>query len=217
MRTLIVGGGKVGAYLARRLSKDGHTVSVIEANRDRARRVVADARVLVFEGDGTDVELLKAADVDRADWVLSVTGVDEDNLVSAQLARTLGARRVLARLNDPANRPTFEALGINALAVTDLMVDVISRELAVPDLERADLFVGGKVEVFEIDVPATFPMARVVDLDLPEGSIIVTVGSGDGVQVARGNTVIRPGERIVVASRVESVPEVHQVFGNGGL
>jgi trk system potassium uptake protein len=213
MRTLIIGGGKVGSYLARRLSREGHVVAVIEANRDRARRVVADTKVLVFEGDGTDVELLGAADVDRADWLLAVTGVDEDNLVAAQLGKTLGAKRVLARLNDPLNKPTFEALDIKAVAVTDLMADVISRELAVPELDRPDLFAGGKVEIFELDVPMAFGRARVADLGLPEDSVVITVGHGDEVVVARGDTVVAPGDRVVIAAKVESTSGVYSAFG----
>lgn len=213
MRTLVIGGGKVGSYLARRLSKEGHVVAVIEANRERARRVVADTKVLVFEGDGTDVELLAAADVDRADWLLAVTGVDEDNLVAAQLGKTLGAKRVLARLNDPLNKPTFDALDIKAVAVTDLMADVISRELAVPDVQRSDLFAGGKVEIFELDVPKAFGRSRIADLGLPPDSVVVTVGSGDGVSIARGDTVIEPGDRVVVAAKVDSTSQVRAAFG----
>ncbi len=215
MRTLIVGGGKVGSFLASKLARAGHVVTVIEDHPDRARQVVADTNVLVFEGDGTDVELLKAADVDRADWVLAVTGVDENNLVAAQLALTLGAKRVLARLNDPSNKPTFQALDINAIAVTDLMAEVISREVAVPDLERLDLFAGGKVEILELEVPAAFGAAAIVDLTLPEQSIVVTVGRGDEVTVARGNTVVRPGDRIVVAAMVDTTGDVYRAFGVG--
>jgi trk system potassium uptake protein TrkA len=213
MRALIIGGGKVGSYLARRLSKEGHVVALIETNRERARRVVADAKVLVFEGDGTDVELLGAADVDRADWLLAVTGVDEDNLVAAQLGLTLGAKRVLARLNDPINKATFDALGIKAVAVTDLMADVISRELAVPDVARSDLFAGGKVEIFELDVPKDFDRTTISDLGLPVDSVIVTVGHGDSVVVARGATVISGGDRLVVASKVGITSAVYAVFG----
>ena len=212
MRTLIIGGGKVGSFLAAKLSHSGHVVTVIEAKPERARQVVADAKVLVFEGDGTDPQLLSAADVDRADWVLAVTGVDENNLVAAQLSMTLGARNVLARLNDPANKPTFEALNISAVAVTDLMGDVISREVAIPDLGRFDLFAGGMVEVLELDVPNSFQAISVSDLDLPEDSIVVTVGTGDAVRVARGNTMIKAGDRVLVAVKVASVGSIYRAF-----
>ena len=72
MRTLVVGGGKVGSYLARKLAGDGHVVSVIEMDHDLAMRVVGETGVIVFQGDGTDVDLLKRADVHRSDWVFAV-------------------------------------------------------------------------------------------------------------------------------------------------
>lgn len=216
MRILIVGGGKVGSFLARGFSHAGHVVSVVETDAERARKVVTGLKVLVFEGDGTDVKLLEAAEVGRSDWVLAVTGRDEDNLVAAQLGKALGAANILARLNDPANRPTFEALEINSVAVTDLMADVITREVDVQGLVDLPTFAAGVVGVIEVDVPATFPESRVADLDLPAGSVVVTVGTGDEVQVARGNTIVGPSDHLVIAAKVDELDAVHQALELGG-
>jgi trk system potassium uptake protein TrkA len=213
MRVVVVGGGKVGVYLARHLAKTGQVVSVIEEKPERARKVTAETKVLVFEGDGTDIELLRAADVHRSDWVLAVTGQDEDNLVAAQLSLTLGAKHVLARMNDPANKATFDALGIQYVAVTDLMVSVISTEVAVPDFQRTDLFAGGKVIVLELDIPNDFEATRVQDLDLPGDAVLVTVVHGDQVSVVRGDTRVRPGDRVIAASLPGNEGAVCAVFG----
>lgn len=213
MRVVVIGGGKVGAYLARHLAKEGQVVTVIEENPERARRVTSETKVLVFEGDGTDIELLRAADVHRSDWVLPVTGHDEDNLVAAQLSLTLGAKHVLARMSDPANKATFDALGIQYVGVTDLMVSVISQEVAIPDLQRANLFAGGKVSVLELDIPDDFEATPVNDLDLPKDSVLVTVIHGDQVTVARGDTRVRPGDRVVAASIPASAGAVYAAFG----
>lgn len=216
MRIIVVGGGRVGSYLARQLHDEGHVVSVIEPNAERAERVVSEVKVLVFEGDGTDIELLRAADAHRADWVVAVTGRDEDNLVAAQLARTLGARRVLARMNDPTNKPTFDALGIQVIAVTDLMVKVISREVAVPDLAKHDLFAGGRVEILELEVPLAFPPARLADVRMPPDSVLVLIVHADEVLFPRGETLVRPGDRVMVACRIEQVRAVKDAFGIEG-
>ncbi len=216
MRVVIIGGGKIGSFLARELSSAGHTVAVIESDTGHARKVVSDAKVLVFEGDGTAPDVLRAADIDRADWALALTGRDEDNLMAAQLASTLGAERVMARLNDPSNRPTFEALEIPVVSVTDLIAQVISKEVEVPDLAASDLFAAGKVAVQELDVPDTFETKRVFELDLPENTLIVTRVRGDDVTLARGNSTIKPGDRVLVASSTSAMADVAQVFeGNG--
>ncbi len=173
MRMLLIGGGKVGSFLARELDKAGHVVSVIEEDHERALDLSEDTKVLVFQGDGTDVELLNAADVDRTDWLLAVTGRDEANLVACQLSLTLGAKRVLARLNDPRNRPTFDALDIPVVAVTDLMAQLISREVEVSDLHRIALMAGGQVSLIERILNEGVPDTLVETLDLPQPSVLV--------------------------------------------
>jgi trk system potassium uptake protein TrkA len=215
MRTLVVGGGKVGSYLARKLAKDGHLVSVIEMNHDLAMKVVGETGVIVFEGDGTDVDLLKRADVHRSDWVFAVTGKDDVNLVASQLAQTLGAKNVLARLNDPANAPTFAALGLKTVAVTDLMVDVIERDLKVHNLDSSSLLVHGKLSVSEFEVGATFVPAMVQDIELPESSLLVAIERGVNVVVPNGQTTVHPGDLLVVASSVANSGEIQVLFCAG--
>ncbi|GMQ92666.1 MAG: NAD-binding protein [Acidimicrobiia bacterium] len=215
MRTLIIGGGKVGSYLARKLARDGHMVSVIETNHDLAMKVVGATGVIVFEGDGTDVGLLRRADVHRSDWVFAVTGKDDVNLVASQLALTLGAQNVLARLNDPANSPTFSALGVNTVAVTDLMVDVIERDLKVYQLESNTLLAHGKLSVSEFEVGSTFEPMAVQDIDLPDSALLVAIERGDDVFVPHGQTTVNPGDRLVVTSRTASISNVQELFFAG--
>jgi trk system potassium uptake protein TrkA len=215
VRTLIIGGGKVGSYLAAKLAKDGHLVAVIETDHDLAMKVVGETGVIVFEGDGTDVDLLKRADVHRSDWVFAVTGKDDVNLVASQLALTLGATNVLARLNDPANAPTFDALGLPTVAVTDLMVDVIERDLKVHDLASSTLLVHGKLSVAEFEVGTGFEPAMVQDIALPESSLVVAIERGADVIVPNGQTTVRSGDRLVVASRVATLADIQMLFNAG--
>jgi trk system potassium uptake protein TrkA len=181
-------------------------VAVIEQDAGQAESIAEETEALVLEGDGTDVELLNTAGVDRADWVLAVTGQDESNVVACQLAATLGASRVLARLNNPRNRPTFEALGIPVVAVTDLMVQVISREVQadVGELVRLALLGRGQVSLLEVSIPNDTDEPEVIDHDLPEPSILVTVVRGEEVVVPRANTRLRPGDRVLAVTTVEN-------------
>jgi trk system potassium uptake protein TrkA len=215
VRVLVIGGGKVGSYLARRLAAAHHVVSVIEPREHIAMKVVGETGVIVFEGDGTDVELLKRADVHRSDWAFAVTGQDDANLVAAQLARTLGARNVLARLNDPANGPTFEALGIRTVAVTDLMVDVIERDVLIGDLGSSALAAHGRISITEFDVPDDFPTTRIAELGLPNASIVIAIERPEGVVIPHGATKVKAGDRVVAASFADGVGDVAKVFESG--
>lgn len=200
MRAVIIGGGKVGSYLAKRLAREGNAVFVIEPSAEIAPNVVGQSHVIVLHGDGTDVDLLKDANVGKADWVLAVTGRDEVNLVAAQLAGALGAKKVLARLNDPANAATFEALGIRSVAVTDLMVGVLERDLLVDALESTVLLAGGRLSILEFEVGQGFAPTPIQDIDIPASSLIIVVEREGEFIVPRGPVVINPGDRLVTSS-----------------
>lgn len=205
MRTLIIGGGKVGSYLARALSSNGHTITIIEADPERAKSLGDRSRSLVLAGDGTQVDVLNRADAARSDWVLGVTGKDEANLVACQLAKTLGAKRVIARLNDPRNRPTFEALELPVVAVTDLIVNVISQEVQVEvsEIERLRVLGAGKLSLVEIDIPDDAPVRSVLEVDLPPQSVLVTHLRGEMVSVPNAATQLRPGDRVLAVTAIE--------------
>lgn len=214
MRVVIVGGGKVGGYLARQLLDNKHAVTVIESDPVAAERLAEDiASGLVIEGDGTDVEVLNRADVDRADWLLAVSGQDEVNLVACELAETLGARRTLARLNDPRNRAAFDALGLLVVGVTDLMGEVIERELDKDRFERITMFGAGAISVIEVEIPVDLVPRRVIDLDLPPESLIITVIDLEGTAVVPGaDTVIRAGSRVVAVTTLDREPQVRDAL-----
>jgi trk system potassium uptake protein TrkA len=213
VRITLIGGGKVGSFLAKELFKAGHVVTVIEEAHNHAEALSDDSKVLVLEGDGTDINLLKAADTDRSDWVLAVTGLDEVNLVACQLAMTLGAEHVLARLNNPLNRPTFEALEIPVVAVTDVMATLISREVEVDEFRHITLLGRGEVSVYEIDVPEDVEPVPVAELRLPKGSLLIALVSGDDVSVPTASTILRPGDQVTAVSEVELADDVRAALG----
>lgn len=213
MRVTLIGGGKVGSYLARELHNGGHVVTVIEESHGHAESLSDDSKVLVLEGDGTDIRLLKAADTGRADWAVAVTGQDEVNLVACQLASTLGARKVLARLNNPLNRPTFDALDIPVVAVTDVMAMLISREVEVPEFRHVTLLGRGEISVYEIDIPEDFDPKPVAELRLPIGALLVALVRGDEARVPTAGTMVKAGDQVTAVSSVDLEEDVQVALG----
>ena len=214
MRTLIIGGGKVGSYLGLALSSAGHTITIVEADPDKAQGLGDRSRFLVLTGDGTEVDVLNRADAARSDWVLGVTGKDEANLVACQLAKTLGAKRVIARLNDPRNRATFVALNVPVVAVTDLIADVISQEVQVEisELERLRVLGAGKLSLVEIDIPDDAEIRTVLEIDMPPQSILVTLLRGEDVSVPNATTQLRPGDRVLAVTAIEHESDLRQAL-----
>jgi trk system potassium uptake protein len=129
---LVVGGGRLGAALARRLHADGHEVTVVERSGGRAAAIAADTAVRVVPGPYTDIATLEAAGVRTADVVAAVSGDDADNLVVCALARfEYGAARTIARIVDPTHAWLFdEVSGVDtALDQSELLTRLIADEV----------------------------------------------------------------------------------------
>lgn len=213
MRTVIIGGGKVGAFLARELRAGGYGVVVVEKNPERAQTLAEESDALVINGDGTDLMLLTELELRPGDFVLALTGADQDNLVACQLARTtFNTERVLARLNDPRNRKTFEALGIPVVSVTDLIVQVISHELDLKELVRVALLGRGEVSLFEVELPDDVPRRAVGEVPLPPSSVLVAIRRDGEVIVPHGHTHLLPGDRVLVVTLISLEDEVRDAL-----
>lgn len=213
MRAVIIGGGRVGSYLTHAMMAAGHGVIVIEPNEERAKGLATETKALVVTGDGSDVRLLEEVRTGQADIVLAVTGIDEVNLVACQLAKVaFGCRRVLARVNDPENRPTFEALDVPVVSVTDLIVQVISRELALEDLIRADLVGNNQISIVEVIVSESAPSRIVIDVGLPPSSLLVAIRRDGTLLVPGATTELLPGDRVTAITLVGQEEELESLL-----
>lgn len=217
MRIVIIGGGKVGSNLAGTLREGGHGVIVIELREDRAEDIAEETHALVVAGDGTDVSLLKEVGVDRADIVLAVTGSDDVNLVACQLARTaFGCINVLARLNDPKNRRTFDALEVPVVSVTEMIAKVISRELDLEKMFRIDTLGKGEVTIFEVEIPEECGRREVRSVELPPSSVLVAIRREGAVVVPGATSELLPGDRVVAVTLLDREEQVQRaLIGKG--
>src|SRR5437773_10347075 len=112
MYVLIVGGGKVGWNLARELIDKGEEVTLIESDRRRYLVIEQQLEHAVQYGDATELWVLERAGIQRADLVVAMTGADEDNLLSCQVAKEKYlCERSIARVNNPRNLHHFKLPG----------------------------------------------------------------------------------------------------------
>lgn len=208
MRIIMIGSGKVGAYLARELTSAGHAVVMIEKRHDRATELAENVNVLVVQGDGTDVNLLQDLNLRKTDLVLALTGVDEDNFVACHLARTsFGVENTLARLNDPRNRHTFEALAIPVVSVADLLVRSISRELDLKEAIRLDPLAQGSAGLVEAIVPDNGPTQSVGDVNTAHGRVLLIVRGGD-IIIPGPDTSLESGDHVLLVCHAEHEDEM---------
>lgn len=207
MYIIIGGGGKVGAALAKKLSKKGHAVIVIEKNPNKCMRIAEEANAaLVINGDACDVRYMEEAGADKADILAAVTGDDDDNLVMCQLAREgYGVAKAVARVNNPRNERIFHALGINALSSTTIISRLIEEEATIGDIITLQALKKGNLVLVELDLPADSPVIekKLADLKLPKEVVLVSIIRGEEVVIPRGNTTIYEGDTVIAVTRLD--------------
>jgi len=133
MRAVIVGCGRVGAALAEHLDLAGYEVIILDVRTSAFDRLPDTFGGSAIRGDGTDEDVLIRAGAREADVFLAMTEGDNRNVMASQLAaEVLGAKRVVAKINDPVRAEAYAALGIATLCRTDLMTDAIHGYLGLP-------------------------------------------------------------------------------------
>ena len=217
---IIVGAGKVGWNLARELLDKEHEVTLIENNRNRYLTVEQDLEHNVQYGDASELWVLERAGVSRADMVIAVTGDDEDNMLICQVAKEKYlVDRIIARVNNPRNKQWFELLGIKpVVSATDLILRLIEHEVPEYGLVHLLDLPEQKLEIIELLLPDDSRAAgsRVGDLEMPEGSLLISVlREGKGF-VPNAETVLEPGDEILAVLDPTVEEDLTTYFGPDG-
>lgn len=202
MRVIIIGGGKVGTYLAERLLHEKHEVRLIELREDEKERILLDlpASVVTF-GNGTDPDVLDAAGIRKANVVAAVTGSDETNLVATTLARyEFMVPRIIARINHPKNAWMFtNEMGVDvAINQADLLADLITEEMSMGDMMTMHVIRHGKFRLVEekIAPKALADGKRLSEIAIPDQSNIVSVIRDGNLLVLKDDPVLQTGDEV---------------------
>ena len=223
-RVMIAGGGKVGLGVARSLIGQCE-VKLIEKQRGRCRYLAGElpGDMLVLQGDAADEELLAAEHVGDMDLFISLTSDDEDNIMSAMLAKRMGARRVMALINRRAYAEMMQASPIDIIispadaVIGELLAHVRRGAVAaVHSLRR------GVAEALEGVAHGDARTSRLVgrrieQLALPAGARVGAIVRGEGdagrVLVPHHDTVIEEGDHVIIfVPHKRLLPQVEKLF-----
>jgi trk system potassium uptake protein TrkA len=213
---IIIGGGKVGTYLARALLVQDHEVVVIEKNPKKAQLManLLETDVTMF-GDGCDPLVLDQAGLKRADVVVADTGDDEDNLVVCLIAKKNSKARCIARVNNPKNKLIFESIDrehpVTLISSTEVILDAIHQHVNAHDYSIITKLKDGDLELVKLAIPMGSPAdgKRIVDVGLPRSSIVVAVDrKGEDVLIPNGDTLVRAGDSVILMVKNESREDV---------
>ncbi|SDJ79517.1 NhaP-type Na+/H+ or K+/H+ antiporter [Halovenus aranensis] len=210
MRVLIIGGGRVGSELGKRLEERGENVVIIENDSDMAETRRSEG-FTVRDGDGTDTECLRQAGADNAKIIVAATGDDDTNLLVTQLADSkFDVRKVITRVNDPENRSAFEDLGIETVSETGSTAWAIDNLIERPGLSRWMAELGRSGDVQEIEVTDEGLVDKTIaelNTELPDGCIVALVTRDEENTVPDPELRVQYGDHLTVLGQTEAVDE----------
>ncbi len=217
MYIVISGGGKVGSFLAGKLSKKGHSVALIERDVSLCQKLATNLEnVLVINGDGCDVSAQEDAGMSHADVFASVTGDDDDNLVACELAKvTFDIPRTVAKVNNPKNERIFHRMGIDAISSTTIISRLIEEEATIGDVITLYTMKKGQISLVEVKLPTdrcTVCDKKIAELELPEDCVIATIVRGDDVVIPTGNTTLEAGDLVIAITRTGQEKELKRTL-----
>jgi trk system potassium uptake protein TrkA len=220
-RVVIAGGGNIGVRLAHALEQTNQ-VKIIERDPDRARVISEQLnKAIVLVGDAADEELLLEENIDNVDVFCALTNAEEANILSAMLAKRLGAHKVMALINRPSYADLVEAGSIDiAISPQQVTIGSLLAHVRRGDVVKVHSLRRGAAEAIEAVAHGDRKESKVVgrkieDLNLPRGTNIVTLVRGEQVIMAHHDTVIEADDHVILfmtdRRKIDKIEDLFQV------
>lgn len=215
-RVLILGGGKLGYYLAKTLLESDHELCLIEQSRNRCEFLSDNLHIPVICGDGTRPEVLAKAKAGAFDVFVALTGKDEDNLVGCEIAKKqFGIKRTVSRSNNPKNIAIMKSLGVDiALNTTRIIADMIDHEIDSAPVQMMASISNSNAIISEYDIPVNWSKSgkKIMELDIPENCVMVYIMRKDQLLIPRGNSEIFAGDSVLALTVGSAAKKLKKIF-----
>ncbi|MBQ2847693.1 MAG: Trk system potassium transporter TrkA [Clostridia bacterium] len=219
---MIIGGGRIAYYLAKQLSDTGRNIKLIEQNNDRCYHLsdmLPD--ITVIHGDGTDQDLLDEQGLDYQDALVSLTGIDEENIIVSMYAESKGINKVITKVNrhsysilNDIGLETVVSPQIVAGNLVTRYVRALHNSAGNSQIQTLYKLVGGKVEAVEFVVPddAGYTNIPFKDLELLPNLLIGCIIRNGKIIFPGGDDVMKTNDNIIVVTAGRILEDIHDIF-----
>ena len=214
MHIVIIGCGRVGSGLAATLSREGHSVTVIDKNRRSFSRLPAESTITTVVGSGFDRETLTEAGVEHADALAAVTSGDNSNMLCARIAReNFHIPNVVARIYDPRRAEIYQRLGIPTVATVTWTIEQV-RQWLIPQQNRPSWTdATGTLQLLEFPLPAAWAGRSLAALNVPGKISLVGVGRAGTVRLDGAELVGQERDLLHLAVAIDAQSELMSLLG----
>ena len=224
MKIVIAGAGDVGLHLAKLLSNENHAITLIDENQEVLDNSNRQIDVFGIRGDSSSLEVLRQADIENTGLFLAVTTSEKNNLMSAILAKKMGAKQTIARVDNEeylldSQKELFKELGVDALIsprhLASIEIQRLLKENAVTDLFN---FEDGKISVVGITLDENSDLLDLTLQQIDEEHIkhrfrcIAILRNGETI-IPRGTTKVRRNDHIYFLARQEKIKDIANMIG----
>ena len=213
---IILGGSKIGRSIAEELENELN-VRLIDDDREKAEWLASKLeQTMVLHGDGTDVELLKAENINDADSFIAVTESEKTNLLSGMLAHHLGVKQTVIHLSTTEYMPIVQEIGLGAVISKNMStVNSILKFISSSQTESpVTTFDEIDVDVIELspEPGSKVTTAPLKDIKFPEDSIVGVINSHDKLSIARGASQLTAEDTVLVFAKSNAVSKLKTLF-----
>ncbi len=223
MKVVIAGIGEVGMYLAKMLNRKDHDIIVIDEDLDKLNELSASLDVMVVPGSASSIEILQKADIANADLYIAVTKIQEVNIISSILAKKLGAKKAIARIDnneyiDEEQRKIITDLGIDALVYPEILAsDEIVKIIQHPGMRRTISFASGKLILFSYKVRSDSKIIgkTLVQLTKDNPTLkarVVAINRRTRTIIPRGKDIIQAGDILYIITAKDDLSMVYEIL-----
>lgn len=213
MRFVFVGTGTLSVLTARMLIERGHEVVMIERDSETVDRLAEEVDCGFIRGDASRPAILREADPENTDLLFCLARDDQSNILTSLVAKSLGFRQVITKIEDPELEHLCDELGLAASLVPMHMVGRYLADMAEGQniIELSDIF-RGDARIFSFrTTPAE--TGRVADLDLPNEARVMCFYRGGDFHIADNDSVLHEGDDVVVLTTMRNLKALRKRFG----
>ena len=215
-RVMIVGGGRIGLRLAHRLEVLGVHTKIVERRPDRCQMLAERLnKAVVLHGDGSDQALLTEENIQEIDLMVTLTNDEETNILSSLLAKRLGARKTITKINKFSYLPLMSAIGLDHVVSPRLSaINSILQHIRRGKILSAISLKGEQAEAMEAVALETSDIVGkpLRDINFPKGSLVTGIIRGQEVIIPTGDSVIAPDDRIIIFARRQAIASIEKIL-----
>jgi len=215
-RVLIIGGGSIGFRLAKLLEEQNLNTKIIE-KREKQCMYLAEKlnKCVVLHGDGSDQTLLSEENLQDMDIVVSLTNDEETNILSSLLAKRMGAKKTITKINKFSYLPLMSAIGIEQVVSTRLSaINSIQQHIRRGKVLSAISLKGEQAEVIEaVALESSEIVGKPLKaISFPNGALVAGIIRKEQVVIPSGNSMIEPGDRIIIVAKRKALQKIESML-----